>query len=87
VQEALSDHARKQRRDRIRNRQQKRGRMLAVWSRRAERLRKLGRRVYLDRLPPLGEFAREGLGEERARFLQRVIFSTTFWWMEVRGLA
>ena len=37
--------------------------------------RRLGdymRTVYLDRLPPLGEFAVEGLGEERARLLQRL---------------
>lgn len=41
------------------------------------------RRVYLDRLPNIGTFAMEGLGEDRARYLQRVIFSRFFWVLEV----
>ena len=41
------------------------------------------RTVYLDRLPPLGKFGQDGLGEERARNLQRVVFSHTFWCFEV----
>ena len=48
--------------------------------------RRLGdymRTVYLDRLPPLGEFAVEGLGEERARLLQRLIYSNYFWFFNI----
>ena len=41
------------------------------------------RTVYLDRLPPLGKFGQDGLGEEHARNLQRIVFSNTFWCFEV----
>lgn len=40
-------------------------------------------RVYLDRLPALGEFGREGLGEERSRSYQRLIYSRGFWILQV----
>ena len=78
-----------QRRERIKKRQQsnqakhsKLSLFISVMMRRLDTLRKSGRRVYLERLPNLGEFAREGLGEERSRFLQRVIYSTTFWYID-----
>ena len=71
------------RRARIRARQKRTQSRFGVWMRRISRVIRLGRRVYLDRLPPLGEFAREGLGEERARLLQRLIYSRAFWTIEV----
>ena len=83
LNDAMKTEANNARRDRVRNRLRRRNRSFAVLLRRIARLRKHGKRVYLDRLPPLGEFAREGLGEERGRFLQRIIYSTSFWYIEV----
>ena len=54
-----------------------------VWNRQLHRLSRMGLKVYLDRLPNLGEFGREGLGEDRARNFQRVIYCNFFWAIQV----
>ena len=83
VQQAMRKEANQKRAQMKLSMARNRNRRWKVLKRLTSRLQIALRRVYLDRLPNLGTFGKDGLGEDRARFLQRVIYSRYFWLIQV----
>jgi hypothetical protein len=75
------------RRDRARMRMRQRntlfGKTLAMVTRRLDLFRRFAKRLSVERLPQLGVFGRDGIGETRSRSLQHFIFSRAFWCVEI----
>ena len=69
-----------QRIKRLRRRRRQKGLPPALEAR-LERIRRSMLESTVPLLPPLGEFGREALGEERARALQRFIYSKRWWYV------
>ena len=76
---AMSE-ANKQRIKRLRRRRRQKGLPPALEAR-LERIRRSLSESTVPLLPPLGEFGREALGEERARAMQRFIYSKRWWYV------